>query len=50
MSEPRIFVVSGGMGTTGEQFARTALAQFEGSGVAIAVVPGIRTPAKFRTR
>jgi len=49
MSEPRIFVVSGGMGTTGEQLARTALAQFEGSGVSIAVVPGVRTTSEVRT-
>jgi regulator of PEP synthase PpsR (kinase-PPPase family) len=48
MSEPRIFVVSGGMGTTGEQLARTALAQFEGSGVSIAVIPGIRTADEVR--
>lgn len=48
MSGPRIFVVSGGMGTTGEQLARTALAQFEGSGLAIAVVPGVRTPAEVQ--
>ncbi len=48
MSEPRIFVVSGGMGTTGEQLARTALAQFEGSGVSIAVVPGVRTASEVQ--
>jgi regulator of PEP synthase PpsR (kinase-PPPase family) len=48
MSDPRIFVVSGGMGTTGEQLARTALAQFEGSGVSIAVIPGVRTAAEVR--
>lgn len=48
MSDPRIFVVSGGMGTTGEQLARTALAQFEGAGMSIAVVPGVRTEAEVR--
>lgn len=48
MSDPRIFVVSGGMGTTGEQLARTALAQFEGVEASIAVVPGIRTAVEVR--
>lgn len=48
MSDPRILVVSGGMGTTGEQLARTALAQFEGAGTSIAVVPGVRTVLEVR--
>lgn len=48
MSDPRILVVSGGMGTTGEQLARTALAQFEGAATSIEVVPGIRTVVEVR--
>ncbi len=48
MSDPRIIVVSGGMGTTGEQLARTALAQFEGARTSIAVMPGVRTVVEIR--
>lgn len=48
MSAPQIFIVSGGMGTTGEQLARTALAQFEDSGTSIVVIPGLRTVVEVR--
>jgi hypothetical protein len=43
MSDARIVVVSGGTGSSGEQLARTALAQFEGAEASIAVIPGVRT-------
>jgi len=48
MSAPQIFIVSGGMGTTGEQLARTALAQFEDGGTSIVVIPGLRTVIEVR--
>lgn len=37
-----VFIVSGGVGTSGEQLARTALAQFQQLGVPIIVVPKVR--------
>ena len=48
MSAPQIFVVSGGMGTTGEQLARTALAQFGDGDASIVVLPGLRTVVEAR--
>jgi regulator of PEP synthase PpsR (kinase-PPPase family) len=39
---PAIYVVSGGMGASGEQLIRTALAQFEEPDIAIIVVPEVR--------
>ena len=45
MAEPQVFVVSGGMGASGEQLARTAMAQFEHRELPIAVVPQVRTTA-----
>jgi regulator of PEP synthase PpsR (kinase-PPPase family) len=38
-----IFVVSGGMGSSGEQLARTVLAQFPESGVSVRVFPKVFT-------
>ncbi len=40
---PKVIVVSGGMGASGEQVARTALAQFAGADVPIEVAGGVRT-------
>ncbi len=45
MAERTVFVVSGGMGTSGSQLVRTALAQFEASAVAVVVVPQVRDAA-----
>lgn len=42
MSAPPLYVVSGGQGLSGEQLARTALAQFEAADVPVIVVPGVR--------
>jgi regulator of PEP synthase PpsR (kinase-PPPase family) len=42
MSAPPIYVVSGGLGASGEQLARTALAQFQDADVPIVVVPHVR--------
>jgi regulator of PEP synthase PpsR (kinase-PPPase family) len=44
-----VFIVSGGMGSSGEQLARTALAQFEDADVAVTVVPGVRSDDELRT-
>jgi regulator of PEP synthase PpsR (kinase-PPPase family) len=41
MTITRIIVVSGGMGTSGDQLVRTALAQFHNADVAIVIVPQI---------
>ena len=49
MAGPRIYVVSGGMGASGEQLARTALAQFEGSEPAIEIVPQVRASEQLRS-
>jgi len=42
MSAPPIFIVSGGAGASGQQLARTALAQFEGAHVPIEIVPHVQ--------
>lgn len=42
-AEPKVYVVSGGMGASGEQLARTAMAQFEHRELPIVVVPQVRT-------
>ncbi|MBN1218679.1 MAG: kinase/pyrophosphorylase [Anaerolineae bacterium] len=39
---PPIYVVSGGVGASGEQLARTALAQFEHTDMQIIIVPHVR--------
>ncbi len=44
MSTPPIYVVSGGMGASGEQLVRTALAQFDTNATQVIVVPRVRTP------
>ena len=41
MSAPPIYIVSGGMGASGEQVVRTALAQFRGVDVPVTIVPHI---------
>jgi regulator of PEP synthase PpsR (kinase-PPPase family) len=41
MSTPPIYVVSGGMGTSGEQLVRTALAQFEDGAAPVVVIPRV---------
>jgi regulator of PEP synthase PpsR (kinase-PPPase family) len=41
MSTPPIYIISGGMGTSGEQVVRTALAQFAGNAVQVIVVPHV---------
>lgn len=47
MSEQRVYVVSGGMGASGEQLARTAMAQFEHREATIVIVPQVRTEAEL---
>lgn len=42
MSAPPIYVVSGGQGVSGEQLARTALAQFEDVDMPVIIVSGVR--------
>lgn len=42
MNAPPIFIVSGGAGLSGEQLARTALAQFEDAKVPIEIVPHVQ--------
>jgi regulator of PEP synthase PpsR (kinase-PPPase family) len=41
-----IFIVSGGVGASGEQLVRTALAQFKGVGVPVVIVPHVREAAQ----
>ena len=40
-NHPTIFIVSGGMGMSGEQLVRTALAQFEEAEVQLEIVPHV---------
>ncbi len=40
--KPPLYVVSGGMGASGEQLSRTALAQFEDPDIEVIVVPHVR--------
>jgi regulator of PEP synthase PpsR (kinase-PPPase family) len=47
MSRAPIFIVSGGMGTSGEQLTRTALAQFEGNDAHVVIVPHIDRPEQL---
>jgi regulator of PEP synthase PpsR (kinase-PPPase family) len=42
MTQPVIYIVSGGEGTSGEQLVRTALAQFGEDGAEIVIVPHVR--------
>ena len=43
MSKLSILVVSGGLGTSGDQLVRTALAQFLNNGVNVTVIPHVRS-------
>ena len=43
---PPIFIVSGGVGTSGEQVVNTVLAQFQDITVPIVVVPNVRRLAQ----
>lgn len=45
MTAPPIYIVSGGMGTSGEQLAKTALAQFDGTEVPVEIVPHVTRQA-----
>jgi hypothetical protein len=49
MSVPPIYVVSGGMGTSGEQLVKTALAQFERRDDEVIVVPHVYFPEQLET-
>ena len=42
MNTPSVFVISGGMGTSGNQLVRTALAQFPHSDVSVTIIPHVR--------
>lgn len=44
---PAIFIVSGGVGASGEQLVQTALAQFEGAEVSVKIVPHVREVAQL---
>ncbi len=48
MPAPHVYVVSGGMGSSGEQLARTALAQFRGPEPELEIVAQVRTAAELR--
>ena len=43
MTIPPVFIVSGGVGASGEQLVRTALAQFQDTDVPIRIVPRVTT-------
>jgi regulator of PEP synthase PpsR (kinase-PPPase family) len=47
MSQPPIFVVSGGMGISGEQLTRTALAQFQQADLPVVIVPHVDRAGQF---
>jgi len=47
MSVPPVFIVSGGVGASGEQLVRTALAQFNEQEVPIRIVPRVKTVAQL---
>jgi len=42
MTQPVIYIVSGGEGTSGEQLVLTALAQFEENGAEVVIIPHVR--------
>jgi hypothetical protein len=44
---PPLYVVSGGMGASGEQLARTALAQFENPNIPVIIIPHVREAAQI---
>lgn len=43
MSKPSIFIISGGIGTSGSQLVRTALAQFLINDISVSVVPNVQS-------
>jgi regulator of PEP synthase PpsR (kinase-PPPase family) len=47
-SKRPLVIVSGGYGASGEQLARTALAQFEGADLPISIVPHVRSKEQIR--
>lgn len=49
MTAPTIFIVSGGLGTSGEQVTRTALAQFAGNNAPIIIVPHVQHTSEIDT-
>ncbi len=49
MTAPPVYVVSGGQGVSGEQLARTALAQFHEAEVPVVVVPHVRDVAQIES-
>lgn len=48
MNAPPIYIVSGGVGNSGEQVVRTALAQFRGIDVSVVIVPRVNTVEQIR--
>jgi len=44
---PPLYVVSGGVGASGEQLTRTALAQFENADIPVIIVPHVREVAQI---
>lgn len=46
---PPILIVSGGVGTSGEQVVNTVLAQFQGIDIPVITIPSVRTPAQIET-
>jgi len=48
-NQPTIYIVSGGMGVSGEQVVRTALAQFGDADLPIVIVPNVRQVAQLET-
>jgi hypothetical protein len=49
MSKMRIYIISGGVGASGEQIARTALAQFQDVDVPVVVAPLVRSVDDLKT-
>jgi len=47
ISPPPIFIVSGGIGASGEQVVNTVLAQFPDNTVPVVSIPNVRQPAQF---
>lgn len=45
----QVYIVSGGVGTSGDQLARTALAQFDDVDVPVAIVPSVRTAEELNS-
>ncbi|MEW5959539.1 MAG: pyruvate, water dikinase regulatory protein [Chloroflexota bacterium] len=47
--KPIVFIVSGGMGISGEQLVQTALAQFEGIKAQLEIIPHVLQPEQVET-